>query len=889
MKKELDAIAMPDGSLTLEWTDAAEPVDERSRLMRERIFSRYQTKGQDWIFALAFGDGSIPLSASLSFFRNFALEFARKLSRTPDLENIREKVRVEPDEDYFEKCIESVPLMTGAEYLTPEVLSGIWERLNGIFRKTIAEFDGTVEEFVEKAGAGFHVVGKVFFHLVENKSHEVPFAFLATCTTRVGQKGRSKHLPLKHAMEEYGRDGNKLLELLSTVHRAAGQSELIRGLLESGELFHPLAMTAADAFTFLKEVPLYENAGIMCGIPNWWKGSGAGASVKIRMGDAVPSAVGMKALLEFKAELYLGDQPITAEEARKLLEGSEGLAFIKGKWVAADPEKLEKVLKAYEKAQEIASKEGLSVRDALRFQLNPEKFLGVAAEDDDISVTHGQWMESTMKKLVDPDEIPKVETGDGFKAVLRHYQKKGVDWLWFLHNLGFGACLADDMGLGKTVQLLAFMSVLKSNAKASKKASLLIVPASLIANWENEILRFFPDLKYFVAHPGADKNGGATPLDEKTIDGLDLVITTYGLAQKYDWLQTYAWQYAILDEAQAIKNAGTKQAKAVKKLNCENRVAMTGTPIENRLSDLWSLFDFLNPGLLGGPSEFKKFSSRLKDDPGGYSRLRKTVSPYILRRMKTDRNVISDLPEKVEMKTFTDLSRKQVALYKKLVSDLEAAIEDSEGIQRKGLVLTSLMKFKQICNHPDQYLGGGGYEESGSGKFLRLREISETIFEKREKALVFTQFKEMTEPLAEFLSGIFGREGLVLHGSVPVGKRKELIEKFQGRDYVPFMVLSLKAGGVGLNLTAANHVIHFDRWWNPAVENQATDRAFRIGQKKNVVVHKFVTKGTVEEKIDLMLEKKAELSDRIVAATGEKWITELKNDELMELFKLSIH
>ena len=889
MNQELNAIVMPSGVLMLEWTDTSEPVQDRSRLLQETLFSRYRSPGKDWLFTLAFGDSSIPLSPSLSFFRKFASEFAKRLSRTPDLESVREKVEVAIDEELFKSYLDAVPPMTGAEYLTRKVLAGIWERLGQRFRQTIAVFDGTVEEFVEKRGAGFHVAGKVFFHLVENKSQEAPFAFLSTYATRIGKKGKAKHLPLKHALEEYGAESGKLLDLLASVQRAAKQSELVRGLLDSGELFHPLAMTSKEALTFLKEVPLYENAGIMCGIPNWWKGGASGASLKISMGGAAPSVVGMDALLEFNAELFLGDIPIGPEEARKLLEGSEGLAFIKGKWVAADPEKLKKVLEAYDKAQELADKEGVSVRDALRFQLNPEKFLGLAAEDDDIQVGHGQWMASVMKKLVDPENIPPVKTGKGFRATLREYQKKGVDWLWFLHNLRFGACLADDMGLGKTVQLLAFLSSLRSgkNGDSSQKASLLIIPASLIANWEQEIMRFFPTLKFFTAHPQANKNGNVEPADKSWFDSLDLVITTYALAQKYQWLKEYSWRYVILDEAQAIKNPGTKQTKAVKNLSSENRIVMTGTPIENRLSDLWSLFDFLNPGLLGNASEFKKFSSGMKDDPARYARLRKTVAPYILRRLKTDKNVISDLPEKVEMKTFTDLSKKQVVLYQKLVADLARAIAETEGMQRKGLVLSALMKFKQICNHPDQYLGTGLYEEKNSGKFSRLREISETIFEKREKALVFTQFKEMTEPLADFLSGIFGREGLVLHGSVPVKKRKTLIEKFQSAEYVPFMVLSLKAGGVGLNLTEANHVIHFDRWWNPAVENQATDRAFRIGQKKNVVVHKFVTRGTVEEKIDLMLEKKAELSDRIIAATGEKWITEMNNDELIELFKLS--
>ena len=315
---------------------------------------------------------------------------------------------------------------------------------------------------------------------------------------------------------------------------------------------------------------------------------------------------------------------------------------------------------------------------------------------------------------------------------------------------------------------------------------------------------------------------------------------------------------------------------------------MTGTPIENRLSDLWSLFDFLNPGLLGNPKEFKAFSKSLKNDRSGYARLRKLIRPYILRRFKTDKTVISDLPDKIEMKTYATLSHRQVLLYKKMTDEIKETIMQTDGIQRKGLILASLMKFKQLCNHPDQYLGTGGFAEKESGKFAILREICETIYAKREKVLVFTQFKEIIQPLADFLESIFNFKGLILHGSIPVGKRKKIIAQFQSHLYHPFMVLSLKAGGVGLNLTEANHVIHFDRWWNPAVENQATDRAFRIGQKKNVVVHKFLTNGTVEERIDMMLEEKTHLSQDVIGATGEAWITEMQDNELFDLFKLSL-
>ena len=342
----------------------------------------------------------------------------------------------------------------------------------------------------------------------------------------------------------------------------------------------------------------------------------------------------------------------------------------------------------------------------------------------------------------------------------------------------------------------------------------------------------------------------------------------------------------ILDEAQAIKNPGTKQTKAIKAIPAKMRIAMTGTPIENRLSDLWSLYDFLNQGLLGTAKEFTDFSKSLKDNAAGYSKLRKMIQPFMLRRLKTDKSIISDLPDKLEINEYTDLSKKQIALYKQLIRQIEEKLLTSEGIERKGLVLASIMKFKQICNHPDQYLGREEYKEQQSGKFEKLREICETIYEKREKVLVFTQFKEMTEPISELLSGIFSKEGFVLHGGTPVKKRSKMVKDFNSEQYIPYMVLSLKAGGVGLNLTAANHVIHFDRWWNPAVENQATDRAFRIGQTKNVIVHKFVTKGTIEEKIDSIIEQKQKLSGDVLTSSGEQWLTEYNNEDLMKIFAL---
>jgi hypothetical protein len=886
MHQELNMVVMPDGTLQPEWTDSQEVLDQRTQSLQREIADG--CRDHSWLLTAGLCDRRIPLSPSLDFWRTVTSAFVRKLTQIPNLEDLRHKVVVSLEPELSLDLLQNAPLVTGCQYLTRDVLESVWKKTNEAFAAAIAAHDGTVQSFFQARQAEVHLAGRVYFHLVENKDGELPFAFLATYSTRLSQDGKSRHMPLRHALQEYGKDSQKLLELLATVYRAAKDSALITKMIDSGELFHPLAWTAREAFVFFKEISLYEAAGILCRIPNWWRGKALGASLNVSLGDRQPSFVGMNAILSMDTHLFLGDVEITEAQARQLLENAEGLAFIKNRWVVADPEKVKQTLEAYQNAKKLM-KQGVTLQEALRLQLSPERFLGAGAKSVDVGVSNGLWLESVMEKLKHPERISSLSPGNGFSARLRPYQQKGVNWLGLLHSLRFGACLADDMGLGKTVQVLGFLSALKAMSKDSRQpASLLVIPASLIANWMGEIQTFSPTLNVFVAHPDMHRPKAVEPLGAARLDGLDLVITTYALVQKYDWLQSYNWAYVILDEAQAIKNPGTKQTRAVKKLTAGNRIVMTGTPIENRLSDLWSLFDFLNPGLLGTAKEFSAFAKRVKEDPTGFSRLRKVIAPYLLRRLKTDKTVITDLPDKVELKSYASLSPQQVVFYRKLVTDLRQIIQDTEGIQRKGLILASLMKFKQICNHPDQYLGTGDFEESSSGKFSRLREICETIYEKRERVLVFTQFKEMTEPLAAFLATLFHRQGLVLHGSVAVGKRKAIIEKFQGSEYIPFMVLSLKAGGVGLNLTAANHVIHFDRWWNPAVENQATDRVFRIGQKKKVMVHKFITRGTVEEKIDAMLEAKAKLSKAVVAAAGENWITEMSTEELMELFQLRL-
>ena len=472
-------------------------------------------------------------------------------------------------------------------------------------------------------------------------------------------------------------------------------------------------------------------------------------------------------------------------------------------------------------------------------------------------------------------------------------------WLHLLVSLGLGACLADDMGLGKTIQVLALLLVLKrgDDANAATEAStppprpaLLVAPASLLANWAAEIARFAPGLRALTAHPSVMPAAELKAFDPAAgLGGVDLVITSYGTLLRLPWLAAARWRLVVLDEAQAIKNPNARQTRAVKHLAADARIALTGTPIENRLGDLWSIFDFINPGLLGTSRQFTALTRRLaRRKHDAYAPLRELVRPYILRRMKTDPSVIDDLPAKTEVTAWCPLGRRQAALYQAAVTELAARLAQADGIERRGVVLSFLLRFMQICNHPSQWLGDGAWHEADSGKWGRLREIAEVIASRQEKVLVFTRFREITAALAAFLGAVFGRPGLVLHGGTPVGERQPLVRRFQDDESVPFFVLSQKAGGAGLNLTAASHVIHFDRWWNPAVENQATDRAFRIGQTRNVLVHKFVCRGTVEERLDEMIESKRRLSGDLLAAGAEPALTELGDGELLELVALDI-
>jgi non-specific serine/threonine protein kinase len=614
--------------------------------------------------------------------------------------------------------------------------------------------------------------------------------------------------------------------------------------------------------------------------------------VKATLGTKSPAGIGQEALLDFQMDVTLDGETLTAAEIRELLAKSDGLALVRGRWVEIDREHLAGMIDRFREIERTAKEHGLAFREAMRLLAGAEVAPGETAEADAIDwsqVVAGDWLADTLKGLRSPEGLAQVDPGAELHGSLRPYQQVGVRWLYLLSQLGLGACLADDMGLGKTIQVLSLLLVLKRETTAPKP-SLLVAPASLLANWASEIERFAPGLRALIAHPSAMPAADLKALDAKRLRHTDLVITSYGSLLRLPQLTEIPWRLAVLDEAQAIKNPDAKQTRAVKAVKASARLALTGTPVENRLGDLWSIFDFVNPGLLGSAKEFAAFAKRLASAPNAsYGPLRELVAPYILRRLKTDRKVISDLPDKTEIKAFCPLSRPQAALYQQAVKELAQQLADTRGIQRKGLVLAYLMRFKQICNHPSQWLGDGAWSEADSGKWARLREIAEVVASRQEKMLVFTQFREVTAPLAAFLGSVFGRPGLVLHGETEVKKRKELVRRFQEDEGAGFFVLSLKAGGSGLNLTAASHVVHFDRWWNPAVENQATDRAFRIGQTKNVLVHKFVCQGTVEEKIDELIESKRQLSQDVLQGDGGILLTELKDDELLKMVTLDLH
>jgi superfamily II DNA or RNA helicase len=847
------------------------------------------------LFQLGSREAQTPLPPAFAYWRDFSRHFMQVVSALPALPAKGEMLQLPLTEEDVTHWLAAAPPMEGLDFLTAQTLHALWDELGATLQRHLRQFPGSAAKFFQRLHPLWHQIGRVTLQLSETPEDPTrPFAFLATYSvvTKGTVRTSARHLPLAHAWKDYAGDQHreKLASLLSPLKDAATESFFLKHLIDSGELYQPLNWTPGEAYLFLQAVPVLERNGIVVRVPNWWKAR-ARPQVKITVGEHADAGLNARSLLDFSVKLMLGDQTLTPEEWEAVQAEGAGLVLIKGQWVEVDRLRLKQVLAHWKKVERRVSKDGISFFDGMRLLAGSA---ADEAEDPELVEAQRQWsrvtagagLDAILRKLADPNEIESMHPGTALRATLRPYQELGLRWLWLVSQLGLGGCLADDMGLGKTIQVLALLLVLKQQGRGGPH--LLVVPASLLGNWVSEIERFAPSLAVRMIHPSADSD--FDPRKKQTIRDSDVVLTTYGGLIRWTWLQDIAWQVVILDEAQAIKNPQSQQTRAVKKLQARHRLALTGTPVENRLSDLWSLFDFLSPGLLGTQAEFLAALTRMAaKDPVDYHALRALVRPYILRRLKTDKTVISDLPEKTEVKAYCTLTPLQAALYQQALDAFSSHMDQWSGIQRKGSILALLMKLKQICNHPSQWTMDGRYNPEDSGKFLRLRELAETIAAKQEKALIFTQFRALTRPLADFLAEVFGRPGLVLDGHTRVGERRGLVEDFQRPDGPPFFVLSLKAGGTGLNLTAASHVVHFDRWWNPAVENQATDRAYRIGQTKNVLVHKFICRGTVEEKINTLIESKTSLAHGIIDSTAEKLLTDMNNAELLKLLSLDLN
>jgi superfamily II DNA or RNA helicase len=670
-----------------------------------------------------------------------------------------------------------------------------------------------------------------------------------------------------------------------------------------------LTLTTAEAHRFLVEfVPLLEESGFRTTVPLWWGSQQSTLNANLHIDSPMldteiaprfdgtigtSSVLGLNAIVECRWRVAVGGHMLSEEEFEQLLDQRQPLVRVQGQWVHLHSG-------AIEEAKELFSdgaKTSMPLVDALRLTRgdgNKLKSLTIGG------LTTTGWVHELLESTNDSESLPEISQPTLFEGQLRPYQLTGLRWMAFLSKFGIGTCLADDMGLGKTIQLIALLQHEREENPDVVGPTLLIVPTSVVGNWCREIDKFAPELRVHVHH------GAERPLGDafkKIVKDCDVVITTYGLVHRdRETLNSCTWFRAALDEAQYIKNPPTKQAKSIRALKAWHRVALTGTPVENRLVELWSIMEFLNPGYLGPAATFRRTIARpieQRRDPKTAEELRRMIQPFVLRRLKTDATVIDDLPDCVQTKEYANLTKEQAGIYEQVVEKMVNEVDRSEGIQRRGLVLSTLVKLKQVCNHPAHYAQAGhrdgvvvtessapGLQTARSGKASRMMTLLEEVLATGEKALVFTQFREMGRLLSAMIQHDLDCETLFLHGGTPTKRRQQFIDRFQSDEgNVPVFILSLKAGGVGLNLTAANHVFHYDRWWNPAVENQATDRAFRIGQQKTVHVHKFVCTGTLEEKIDQMIEQKMELAQNIVGS-GEQWISELSAGQLRNILVL---
>ena len=703
--------------------------------------------------------------------------------------------------------------------------------------------------------------------------------------------GKKRNRWLKHFGQKFERN-----LLVSMGHAARICPLLWQGMEEAQPTGVDIDLPLA--YEFLKnDASVLESAGFRILVPSWWTPQGR-KRARIRINAAARSRstgtessnsglFSLQSVVDYRYELSIGGEVVTAQEWRDLINAKSPLVKFRGEWVELDGAQMGRMLELFQDQQ--YDTRSTSMVDLLKH---------IAESDsNDTEFVFNEVLDHVLQGLLQQEKIETLEQPSGLAGVLRPYQKKGLSWLATQESLGLNPCLADDMGLGKTIQVIALLlhereRLITDDHSDSETIppTLLIAPTSVLSNWQKEIERFSPQLICMIHHGGDRADNASALADAATAN--DIVITSFSIARKDSkLLKQQTWRRIVVDEAQNIKNPKSAQAKAICSLEAPHRIALTGTPIENRLTDLWSLFNFLTPGYLGTASQFRRaYETPIKreSDRNRANQLQQLVRPFILRRLKTDKSIITDLPEKLEQKVYCNLTKEQASLYQAVVDDVQNQLEELEGIQRKGMILSTLMKLKQICNHPAQFLqDGSAFSETRSHKLARLNEMIHEALEESDSLLVFTQFTEVGDQLNTLLRENHACPVYYLHGGVNRKRREQMIENFQDPDSLPgIFILSLRAGGVGITLTQANHVFHFDRWWNPAVENQATDRAFRIGQKKTVLVHKMVTLGTLEEQIDKMIEEKQALADSIVG-TDENWLTEMDDSAFRQLIQLN--
>ncbi|MEJ3654722.1 DEAD/DEAH box helicase [Actinomycetes bacterium KLBMP 9759] len=738
---------------------------------------------------------------------------------------------------------------------------------------TLHDAAGPLDDPDDQTGDGTKWVLEFFL-----QSTADPSLLVAADQVWAGQAQRLMADPQELLLAELGRAA-LVLPMLAPALRQARPSAID---LEVGGAHEFLTSGAA----------LLVEAGFGVQLPSGWDGTrrvGLTLSARSTPTERVITrgGLGREELADFRWSIAVGDEELGEDEITELVAAKAPLVRLRGKWVSVDADRLRAGLEFLRKARTRRGGPAPTAAELLALaQRHPDDWTAEGSTPLPVtSIRTTGWIGDMLDGRAAQELVPVVPPA-GFRARLRPYQERGVAWLAFLSSLGLGACLADDMGLGKTVQMLALEAYERDTAGADHGATLLLCPMSLVGTWQREAAKFAPDLRIY-AHHGVGRRRG-DELAER-IAASDIVVTTYGTATRdVEELAATQWQRLVLDEAQAVKNSYSAPARAVRRFEARHRVALTGTPVENRLAELWSVMDVLNPGLLGTTERFRtRFAIPVErhGDTEAAGLLRRITRPYVLRRVKTDPSIIDDLPEKIEINQHYKLTREQASLYRTVVDDMMEKIEDSQGIARRGNVLSAMAKLKQVCNHPAQLLHDGSAIGRRSGKVIRLEEILGEILDEGDRVLCFTQFTEFGHMLVPHLSARFDTEVAYLHGGTPKSKRDAMVERFQSGEGPSVMLLSLKAGGTGLTLTAANHVVHLDRWWNPAVENQATDRAFRIGQRRNVQVRKFVCPGTVEERIDTMITKKKALSAMVVRE-GEGWLTELDTDSLREVFAL---